>query len=219
MITDPQEDYARGEIPFLGVTVRLDSKPLIPRTETEYWTEQAITDMSGVGHRTCQVLDLFSGSGCIGLAVLAHIPGAHVTFADKEARHFPTIQKSITLNGIDSARVTFIESDVWSSISGAFDVVLANPPYISRERATASEDVIGYEPHEALFADDDGFALIEQFLHDLPSHIHKGGTAWIEHEPFQATRITQVAATHGFSATTHTDQYNIKRYTILRHMA
>lgn len=219
MMTDPQEDYARGEVPFLGTTVRLDSKPLIPRTETEYWAERAIAEMSETGHRPFKVLDVFSGSGCIGLAVLNHIPGAHVTFADKEPRHFPTIQKSLALNSIDPTRTTFIESDVWSGISGTFDAVLANPPYISTERGTASEAVTEHEPPEALFAEDDGFACIAQFLDSLRAHLTKDGTAWLEHEPFQKTRIAEVAAARGLSATTYEDQYHIQRYTILRHMA
>lgn len=227
MLTDPTEDYERGFVPFLGVDVFLDSRPLIQRVETEYWTEKAIiamkdVEISKVRPDLFRVLDLFAGSGAIGLAVLKHMPDTRVVFADINPAHFPTIQKSIEKNGLDLSRADFIQTDVWHPMLdvgrptlGVFDAVTANPPYVSKERGTASASVLAEEPHEALFAEDDGFALIERFIHGLPEHLAAGGAAWMEHEPFHTTRVARAARVAGLVAETHRDQYGVERYTRL----
>lgn len=215
MLTDPEEDYARGSVPFLGVTVRLDSQPLIPRTETEYWAEHAIK--SAPSATPLRVLDLFAGSGAIGLAVLAHIPYSHVTFAEIKPQHLLTIQKSIDVNGFDPSRTTLLESDVWSAVTGVFDIVVANPPYISRERNTAEDSVLSAEPHEALFADDDGFSLIQKTIEGLSEHLTPNGALWIEYEPYQSERLRALGALYGFSVAMKRDQYNVERFSVLAH--
>lgn len=209
MLTDAEEDYARGFVPFLGVTVRLDSRPLIPRTETEYWTEKLLHTV--VPTHPYSILDLFAGSGAIGLALLTHLPHCRVTFAEIEPRHLATIQKSITENGIDPGRVTLCTSDVWKSVDGIFDIVTANPPYISKERNTTDVSVIKSEPHEALFADDDGFSLIQKTIEGAPSHLAPQGTLWIEHEPYQSKRIQELGRTHRLTTETVKDQYGVER--------
>ncbi|MFQ5540999.1 MAG: N5-glutamine methyltransferase family protein [Candidatus Paceibacteria bacterium] len=226
MLADPVEDYERGFVPFLGVNVYLDSRPLIPRTETEYWVERAITEMCDVGRRTFRVLDMFAGSGCIGLAVLKQVPNARVTFVEKESRHFPTIEKSLRKNSIDQSRATLIQADVWTPLFdvrrqtvGVFDFVLANPPYVSRLRDTISPEVLAHEPREALFADDDGFAFIARFIEGLPRHLAAGGAAWVEHEPNHVSRIAKAAARPCLAAETHRDQYGAERFTKLTRKA
>lgn len=222
MLSDPKDDYARGFVPFLGVDVCLDSRPLIPRTETEYWVEIAITEMRDVRRHPFRVLDMFAGSGCIGLAVLKHVPNAHVTFADINPTHFPAIRKSIEGNDLDPLRADFIHTDVWLPVADVrrqplevFDFVLANPPYVSKERGTVSPETLLHEPHEALFAEDDGFALIQETVKGLPSHMARGGSAWIEHEPFHTARVREVAARETLAAETLQDQYGVERFTKL----
>jgi len=213
MLTDAEEDYAQGFVPFLGVTVRLDSRPLVPRTETEYWTEKLLHTLSST--TSYSILDLFTGSGAVGLALLTHLPQCRVTFVDIEPRHFTTIQQSVAENGIDSSRATYVASDVWESVRGMFNVVAANPPYISRERNTVDESVRAAEPHEALFAEDDGFSLIQKTLEGLASHLTPDGSLWIEHEPYQSERLWALATLHGFKTSTRGDQYDVQRFSIL----
>ena len=210
MLTDPKEDYARGFIPFLGQKILLDSKPLIPRPETEFWVEKAIQEIPL--EQEMRVLDLFAGSGCIGIAVLAHVPAARVTFAEKERRHLSTIRKSLAENHIDPERASIVESDVWRGVAGPFEYVFANPPYVSRARDTADASVIAEEPHEALYAEDDGFALIQATIDGLPRFLVPGGVCFIEHEPFHAERVQEAAAKQGFAAAPFPDQYGVVRY-------
>lgn len=213
MLTDPQEDYARGFVPFLDTTIFLDSRPLIPRTETEYWVGEVLNEIPK--DTEVHILDLFSGSGCIGAAILKHRPNTTVTFAEKQAHHFPTVQKTLKENGIDSQRAYFIETDVWKNVGGVFGYIFANPPYIASERASVKESVVAHEPEEALFAPDDGFFFIEKTIAELPAHLTQNGACWIEHEPFQAERITVCANQHNLEANNFMDQYEVLRYSKL----
>ncbi len=216
MNSDIPEAYRIGHVPFLGVTVYLDSHPLIPRTETEWWVEQVVHSSSFIVNKEMRVLDLFAGSGCVGLAVLKHIPNAHVTFGEFTAAHLPTIEKNIRENGFDSSRTQVVQTDVWSGITGTFDLVLANPPYLSRARLDRIEaSVLDHEPVEALFAEDDGFALIDATIAGLPAHLATGGACWVEHEPEHSARIRAAAGRLRLPSTTHHDQYGVERYSVI----
>ncbi len=227
-------------MPFLGATIWLDSKPLIPRTETEWWVEHFVRECvarrgapqagsRGLGDFSAEksaypkratssvikIVDLFAGSGCVGVAVLTHLPEARVDFGELEARHLATIKKNCEVNGV-SERARVIQTDVWESVTGTYDFILANPPYLSTGRIERVQDsVLEHEPAESLFADDDGFALIEKALRGLPLHLKKGGSAWIEHEPEHTERIQSLARSLGYVATTHKDQYDTERYSII----
>lgn len=213
-MSEVPDAYTLGHVPFLGTTIFLDSRPMIPRTETEWWVEKCIQSMPL--DREVRVLDLFAGSGCIGVAVLHERPLTTVDFGEQEARHFLTIEKSLLVNGIDPARARVIQTDVWSNINDRYDYVLANPPYLSRERIGRVEDsVLEHEPHEALFAEDGGFALLQKTIAGLPGHLSAHGEAWLEHEPDEARRVTDLARTLGLSAVTHEDQYGVLRYSVI----
>ncbi len=219
MHTDPATDYEQGFVPFLDCTIYLDSRPLIPRMETEYWVEKVIRKWSvDSGQRTgkeLRVLDLFSGSGCIGVALLKHMPHTAVDFGELEERHIPTIMKNIRENGIDAPRAHVIVTDVFSNIRGTYNVIVANPPYVSHLSNVLEKSVAEHEPHEAVFADDDGFDFIERTIEGAKLHLEAGGELWIEHDPEQAERLSQCGERAGFSTQTHRDQFNRLRYTIL----
>ncbi len=203
--------YQIGWVPFLDTKIFLDSRPLIPRTETEYWVEQALSSLEKT--RALHILDLFAGSGCIGIALLAHLPQAHVDFAEIDERHFPTIEKNISENGISTERVSLIRTDVWSAITGTYDSVFANPPYLSKNRIERVQDsVLAFEPEEALFAEEDGFALIRRTLEGLLPHLNPGGALYIEHEPEHSVPIKSLASLLDLKAEVRKDQYGVLRY-------
>jgi len=224
MLTDPADDYARGYVPFLDCRIYLDSRPLIPRSETEYWVEKVIGRLSpGIlryedtgNDSVLHCLDLFAGSGAIGVALLKHVPHAEVDFGEIDETHLPTIEKNIRENGISPSRTRVFKTDVWSDVSGRYDLILANPPYLSKSRSErVQESVTGYEPDRALFADNDGFALIERTILGAPQHLARHGELYIEHEPEHADRVVKTGVDVGFSVHVRKDQYGSVRYSVL----
>src|SRR5690606_17142556 len=105
--------YVIGHVPFLGCNIFLDSHPLIPRPETEFWLNTAIKEIisSSLTRRNIKVLDLCSGSGAIGVAVAKHILDAKVDFAEVDPLHQKTIERNVTENNINPDRTRVIVGD------------------------------------------------------------------------------------------------------------
>lgn len=210
-------DYLIGWKPFLDCKIFLDSRPLIPRAETEYWVEKAIHEINqrSVGARL-KILDLFSGSGAIGVAILKHLPFSDVDFGEIDGAHPPTIRKNIRENGLDERHTDIIETDVWERVSGRYDFIFANPPYLSQSRLAQIEvSVLSYEPGAALFAGEDGFALIRKTIEGVSAHLSPNGALYLEHEPEQSQAIALAAKQQGLLVKTHMDQFGRERWSII----
>jgi release factor glutamine methyltransferase len=209
--------YLIGHIPFLNCHIWLDSRPLIPRPETEYWTEKAIAEIKKTTSTTqaMHVLDLCAGSGCVGVAVAKALPTAHVDFSEIDAKHIPTIEKNLSSNGIAGERTNVYQTNLFQNIKNRYNFILANPPYINADLNQTDDSVIDFEPHLALFGGVGGLEIIEQLIEAAPAHLEPRGQLWIEHDPEQSVAITTIATQHGFTCTTHLDQFKVKRYSIL----
>lgn len=184
---DLPEDYKRGFKEFLGVKVDLSFRPLIPREETEYWVKKAIEEAKG------ECLDMFAGSGCVGLAVLKSIPGSSCDFGDGEEFFLKGIEKSAEENGIERKRFDLIKTDVFSNIDRKYDFILANPPYVAESRIDeVGEDVKEFEPAVALYGGSDGADLIKVFLKEAVDHLKEKGVIYMEFDPGQKELIEEI---------------------------
>jgi HemK-like putative methylase len=187
-----QEDYTRleageplayviGWVPFLNLRVGLDSRPLIPRPETEWWTESLIAHLhTRFGDTPFRFHDMCAGSGAIGLSVLKAFPFAQVTFSELVPEHCELIRKNIEVNSLHSERADIRQSDLFLNFGDErWDVVAANPPYIPQGREL-DMGVTNYEPGIALFSGSDGLDLIRRLAVDVPSRLHSEGELWLE---------------------------------------
>jgi len=205
--------YVIGSVPFLGLSISLDSKPLIPRTETEWWTEQLL--QSWTSDVQLSFLDLCAGSGAIGCAALAKLPRAQVYFGEIDPAHEATIAKNIRENDLDESRADIRIGDLFEPFGDMqFDVIAANPPYIPAER-TLPVSVAEYEPAHALFAGDDGLDLIRRIAIALSAHLKKGGVAWIECDSAHAKAACVLFSAQELSAEIRTDQYGEERILVV----
>ncbi|HVX90382.1 MAG TPA: peptide chain release factor N(5)-glutamine methyltransferase [Candidatus Paceibacterota bacterium] len=203
--------YVIGWQPFLGLRIHLDSKPLIPRPETEWWTEELL---NYIGDRPMRVLDLCAGSGAVGCAVLKHVPNVQVTFAELIPEHEQTIRKNIRENGLDESRAQVHTGDLFAPLAGErFDIIAANPPYIPDERALDAS-VTDFEPREALRAGADGLGLIRRIAAEAPRHLTVGGELWLECDSEHASVAEALIAARALRAELRTDPYGRPRLVV-----
>ena len=211
--------YVIGHTPFLGCTIHLDSHPLIPRPETEFWVQEVISEINKKSLDEIYLLDLCAGSGCIGVSVLAHIPNAHVDFVEIDVSHHSTIQKNIDANTTDQKRTKIIGGNLFDTVTDQYDYILTNPPYIDPQLDRIETSVREYEPHLALYGGDAGLSIINEIIHNAQNSLKSQGKLIIEHEPEQTHAIGVLAETNGFVPTNCKDQYGVYRFTHLTRKA
>ena len=198
------EEYKRGFKNFLGIKIDLSKRPLIPRPETEYWVQWFIKQ----DHKEkMKCLDLFSGSGCVGVAVLKNIQGSICHFGEIDDAFLEQIK--INCSDIDSNRYKIIKTDIFSNIDEKYDYILANPPYVAKSRIDeVGSDVINYEPHIALFSGNDGMDIINNFIDNVKDYLNEGGYAIMEFDPQQKDKIKE--------GEFHKDQFGEYRFVVIK---
>ena len=157
--------YILGFVPFLDLKIHVKPPILIPRQETEQWIQELIEALKNEPAQNFSILDIGTGSGCIALALAKQFPLAHITAIDINRSALELARHNSKTNGISN--ITFIQSDLFASIhSGSrFDLIVSNPPYIDPSMIhSLSKEVKDWEDHAALFADNQGMAIIDKIL-------------------------------------------------------
>ncbi len=210
--------YLIGYTPFLNCKIWLDSKPLIPRPETEFWVEKAKNHISSHQtnkNQTVKILDLCAGSGCIGIAIAKNIPATTVDFIEIDSNHHQTIAKNCLENKISGERYQIFSGDLYSPLCGqTYDFILSNPPYIDKKLNRVASSVKSNEPALALYGGDDGMELIAKIIKASPHHLLPAGQLWLEHEPEQVEAINSLSQDK-FKIVNHKDQYGVLRFSQL----
>ena len=152
--------YLVGFKEFYSMKFKVSPSVLIPRPETEVLVAQAIDFLNGYSRPAADCLDLCCGSGCIGIAIASNVMEAEFTSSDTSDDALElTSENAETYELGERLKVckSNMFEDIESSGKGVFDLIVSNPPYISDvEFAKLDKNVVEYEPHLALKADDDG---------------------------------------------------------------
>jgi len=212
--------YVIGFSDFLDCRIDLSRRPLIPRSETEYWVGIMIERMQKESAgKPLRCLDIFSGSGCIGIALLKHLPNATVDLADSEAFCLEQIAINLEKNAIAPERARVIKSDVFGSIHGRYDYIFANPPYIAEGRKDRVEkSVMRYEPSQALWGGEDGLRYIRTFLAETSRYLKPDGILAMEFDDTQQKTIAEyIAGETSLHAEFFKDQYGLFRWLVTRY--
>lgn len=193
--------YVLGEAWFAGMKFYVNENVLIPRPETDELVEWIITDFSS-HQKTIQLLDIGSGSGCIPISLQKNLPRAAVTSLDiSEGALEVARQNARTLKAdVDFKLIDFLNEDNWNNL-GMFDVIVSNPPYIKdSESATMHNNVLSFEPHLALFVDDnDALIFYKKIAAFAITHLAKDGKIYVEINEALGTETKALFESYGFT--------------------
>jgi len=167
--------YIIGHAEFYGMQLKVDERVLIPRPETEELVKLILTENP---EKNLKVLDIGTGSGAIALALAKNRPDWSVTAADISQ---DALDLSLENAYAQNLNLSFIKSDCFSEISSKYDIIVSNPPYISRADETeVGLNVLHSEPHLALFADEDGLAIYRKIAEGSKDYLTDGGKIYLE---------------------------------------
>ena len=165
--------YLTGEAWFMGLPFEVDERVLIPRSPIgEFLVEEGGPWLAGkpVG----RILDLCSGSGCIGIAAACQFPEARVDLADILPAAREIAQRNIERYGLGD-RVRAIESDLFEGVEGTYDLILANPPYVDAEDMAELPAEYQHEPVLGLAAGPDGLEVMDRILREARQYLTPDG--------------------------------------------
>jgi release factor glutamine methyltransferase len=166
--------YVLGEWGFRRLSLQVDPRVLVPRPETEVVVERCLALISDL--EAPEVLDVGTGSGAIALSIADEHPGARVTAVDSSADALAVAHDNVRRCGLQ-ARVELGESDLLAGVTGIFDLVVSNPPYVSAgERARLEPEVRVFEPSVAVF----GYEVANRIAVEALRVLRPGG--WVVFE-------------------------------------
>lgn len=215
--TEVPEEYTKGKVKFLNCEIDLSKRVFIPRIETEFWVKKAIKEIKQT--KDLKVLDMFAGSGCIGIAVLKNIKTSSVDFSDIDKKAIEQIRINLKLNKVLSQRYGIYRSDLFKGLKNKkYDYIFANPPYVAKQRIDeVGDSVLEYEPKKALFSGRKGLNHIRKFLGLARSFLKKQGVIYLEFDPQQKNAVEKILREEGYSRSRFfKDQFKKYRFARVR---
>ena len=206
--------YIIGQWDFYGMRLEIDRNVLIPRDDTCAVTALAIKKALFL-EQDPRILDLCTGSGCIGLAIAHRVKDARLTLADISQEARSVAKKNVALQKL-SGRVSCIVADARKTPSpflGKFDLIVSNPPYITgKEMETLDKSVKDYEPHLALYGGEDGLDFYRCISDLYRSALKPGGFLCFEFGMGQGDAVCEILQNNGYTILERTrDNNNIER--------
>ena len=175
LVAHKPAQYIIGHADFFGMQLTVDERVLIPRPETEELVELILAENH---EENLSVLDIGTGSGAIALALSKNRPDWSVTAADISQEALELASENAKNQNL---QIFFKKSDCFTEISEKYDIIVSNPPYISREdESEVGLNVLYSEPHLALFADEDGLAIYRRIAEDAKDYLKDGGKIYLE---------------------------------------
>lgn len=180
-------EYIVGETDFFGAKIKIDSRVLIPRPETEIMADL----ISKRIEKKTSLWDLCTGSGCIGISLKKRFPRLEVALSDLSEEAISLARENAKKNGVD---VECLIGNFLSPFAGRkADCIVCNPPYVSAEEYLQLDpSVRSFEPKMALVAEDEGFAFYERLAKEAPQYLKDGGSLFLEIGWMQGERVKKI---------------------------
>ncbi|SUN48720.1 peptide release factor-glutamine N5-methyltransferase [Streptococcus dysgalactiae subsp. dysgalactiae] len=183
--------YLTGRAYFRDLQLSVDQRVLIPRPETEELVDLILAENPDT---PLSALDIGTGSGAIAISLKKERPAWQLTASDISSDALSLAQDNASHYQLD---ITFIVSDVFSQLSGTFDMIVSNPPYIAYEdKDEVGLNVYQSEPHLALFAAEDGYAIYRRIIEEASNYLSEKGKLYFEIGYKQGEGIKALVNTH-----------------------
>ncbi len=177
---------------FMGLRFQVNEHVLVPRQDTEILVEEAMRYL----HDGMRILDLCTGSGCILLSLLHYSNDCEGTGVDISKEALQVAAKNAESLGI---RADFLESNLYEKVTGKFDLLVSNPPYIERAVIpTLMEEVREYDPYIALDGGEDGLDFYRRIIGGAQDYLNRGGQIFLEIGSEQAQTVSELLREAGF---------------------
>jgi release factor glutamine methyltransferase len=188
--------YAMGQAFFANNVYFVNKSTLIPRPETEMLVEYCKKNFSKGS--SLSILDIGTGSGCIAIELAKYFDNSNITAVDCNEDALFVAKKNAVCHNVND-KIMFIQSDLFKSVLGNFDVIISNPPYIPlSEKSLVQEDVLKFEPDIALFAEENGFFFYKRIIEQSKSFLKKKGLLLFEIGYNQASKISEILNENGY---------------------
>ena len=209
--------YILQEWDFYGMRLHVNPNVLIPRDDTCAVTALAIKYALFLNHDP-RILDLCTGSGCIGLAVAHRVKDARVTLADISADALAVAKRNTVAQKL-TARVSCVSADALAEPAhflGKFDMIISNPPYITgSEMLELPDSVSKYEPHLALYGGDDGLDFYRSIASKYRSALRPDGYLCFEFGAAQGDAVCEILEMNGYTILERARDYNDRERAVI----
>lgn len=178
---------------------------LSPRMETEELIYKVIEYIKKSKKDSFKILDLCTGSGIIAITLKKEIVEKYTEIVASDISE-KALSIAIENANNNNANITFIKSDLFDNISGKFDLIISNPPYISyKDKITIKDNVLNYDPHLALFAEEDGIYFYRKIIENAVHYLSKDGVIFFEIGYDQKEKILELGKNNNFITTVYKD--------------
>ena len=215
--------HITGHAPFRYLDLKVGPGVFIPRQETELVVQEGVDWITKHGMYSAKVVDLYAGSGAIGLSFVTEVPGSEVWAVEKSeqtaqwtrvnlnetAKKYPSIASNYHLEIADATQTPTL-----NQLDGTIDIVLTNPPYVPLADIPQQPEVRDYDPDLALYGGSaDGTLIPERIIARAAKLLKNGGLLVMEHDITQGERLSAFALSYGFSnVMVHNDYTGRPRY-------
>ena len=169
--------YITNKQEFMKLDFYVDENVLIPQPDTEILVEKAIEEAKKI--ENVEILDMCTGSGCIGISIAKNIENAKVTLVDISENVIEIAKKNALRNKVES-QLTFIQSNMFEKVEKKFDIIVSNPPYIKTDVIPKLDKQVQNEPHIALDGGKDGLKFYKIIIEEAKKYLKENGKLILE---------------------------------------
>lgn len=190
---------------FYDRKFKVTSDVLSPRMETEELIYKVIEYVKKSEKNNLKILDLCTGSGVIAITLKKELEDypVEIIASDVSVAALNIAKENANTN---KAEVSFIQSDIFENIKDKFDIIVSNPPYIDyKDRTTMQDNVLNYDPHLALFAEEEGMYFYRRIIEEAKEHLTQDGVIFFEIGYDQREKIIELSRLNNYNAKVYKD--------------